>query len=66
MNNPEKMRAGRDPAALELQKRFKIRMPSQDLNVDEMAALLKYLATATSSPATAGSGDAAKLSAVSH
>ena len=68
VNNPEKMRAGRDPAALDLQKRFKIRMPSQDLNVDEMGALLKYLATttATASPASVGSGDAAKLSAVSH
>ena len=66
VNNPEKMRASRDPAALDLQRRFKIRMPSQDLNVDEMGALLKYLATATASPAAAGSGDAAKLSAASH
>ena len=60
VNNPEKMRKAGDPAALELLKRFKIRMPSQDLNREDLSTLLKYLATA-SAPT-----DAAKGSAVSH
>jgi protein SCO1 len=47
VNNPEKMRKAGDPAALELMQRFKIRMPSQDLNREDMGSLLKYLATAS-------------------
>ena len=47
VNDPEKMRKAGDPAALDLMKRFKIRMPSQGLDREEMGALLKYLAGAT-------------------
>jgi protein SCO1/2 len=60
INDPEKMRISGDAAALDLKKRFKIRMPSQGLNAEEMGSLLKYLATA-SAPA-----DSAKLSAVTR
>lgn len=60
VNDPEKMRKSGDPAALDLMKRFKIRMPSQGLSREEMGSLLKYLASA-SAPT-----DAAKLSAVSR
>ncbi len=45
VGNPEKMRKAGDPAALDLAKRFKIRMPSHDLDRPQMAALLKYLAS---------------------
>ncbi len=47
VSNPQKMRSAGDPAALELMKRFKIRMPSQGLNREEMGVLLTYLATAS-------------------
>ncbi len=60
VNDPEQLRKSGDPAALDLKKRFKIRMPNQGLNREEMGFLLKYLATAS------GPTDAAKLSAVSR
>jgi protein SCO1 len=55
VSDPEKMRKAGDPAALELTKRYKIRMPSHELDRDQMAALLKYLASAAA-PAVARVG----------
>lgn len=51
VNDPEAMRKAGDPAALDLMKRFPIRMPRQALEREEMGALLKYLAGATAAPA---------------
>ncbi len=60
VNNPERMRNSGDAAALDLMKRFKIRMPSQDLNREQMASLLKYLSSATAGPADTKLGAASR------
>ena len=46
--DPEKMRASGDLEAIDLAKRFKVRMPGQNLNKEDMGALLKYLERQTS------------------
>ncbi len=51
VNDPDAVRKSGDPAALELMKRFSIRMPRQALEREELGALLKYLAGATSATA---------------
>ena len=51
-----------DPAALDLMKRFKIRMPSQGLNVEEMTSLLRYLETSS----VTALPDGAKLGALAR
>jgi protein SCO1 len=43
VRDPAKMRAERDPAALALMKRYKVRMPGHDLSGQELAALLEFL-----------------------
>lgn len=62
INDPEKLRGMGDPAALDLMKRFKIRMPSQGLNVEEMTSLLKYLETSS----VTALPDGAKLGALAR
>jgi protein SCO1 len=60
--DPERMRASGDPVALDLVQRFKIRMPGQNLNKEDMAALLKYLEGQTSAVHPAP----ARLGALAH
>jgi protein SCO1 len=47
INHPEKARGAGDPAVLDLMKRYKIRMPAQNLSRDDLAQLLKYLESQT-------------------
>ena len=58
--DPEKARAASDPVALDLVRRFKIRMPAHKLSPEDMAALLEYLEAVNSaaSPASAKVGTA--------
>ena len=43
INDPETMRNSRDPVALDLMKRYKIRMPPQGLDREQIGHVLKYL-----------------------
>ncbi len=43
ISDPEAMRSSRDPAALDLMKRFTIRMPPQGLDREQLGHVLKYL-----------------------
>ena len=58
--DPEKARAANDPVALDLVRRFRIRMPGHKLSGEDMAALLQYLEAVNSaaSPAPAKLGTA--------
>ena len=62
VNEPEKVRGAGDVAALDLMKRYKMRMPAQNLGQDDLAALLKYL----DSQGAAQAPGAAKLSALAR
>ena len=62
VNEPERVRGAGDAAALDLMKRYKMRMPAQNLGQDDLAALLKYL----DSQGAARAPVAAKLSALAR
>jgi protein SCO1/2 len=62
VNEPERVRGAGDAAALELMKRYKMRMPAQNLGQDDLAALLKYLESQGAAQAPA----AANLSALAR
>ena len=62
INAPEKLRGSGNPAALDLMKRYKVRMPAQNLSHEELAALLEYLA----SQSAGGTPPPAKVSALAR
>jgi protein SCO1 len=58
VSDPEKMRSSRDPAALDLMQRYRIRMPPQGLDTEQLGHVLKYLEAQTlgAAPAVAARG----------